>query len=154
MRNFTIAFMILILFLSITFAIFKPMPAQNTNKNEELKEKSYVEKLISDPNATHNENNNIRQTDFDRISTDKEITPQEIKTELKQNENVLPQNNLEKTQNITKEDIKLPKTNRSYDNISKELSAKYNNNPEAEVSDEDFKYFLQKTIEQSQKENY
>lgn len=153
MRNFTIAFMILILFLSITFAIFKPMPAQNNAQNNEYKEKTYVEKLVTEPNATH-DNREYSQTNFDSSLATHENTPQKINTEYNQNENILPQNEVEKPKNIIKEDIKLPRPNRNYENISKELSEKYNNNPNAEVSDEDFKYFLQKTIEQSQKDNY
>lgn len=154
MRNFTIAFMILILFLSITFAIFKPMPAQNNIQSEEYKEKTYVEKLVTEPNATHNENREFYQTNFEKTSTINTNIQQEINTENKKNENILPRNETEKPKSIIKEDIRLPKTNRSYENISKELSDKYNNDPNAVVSEEDFNYFIQKTIEQSKQENY
>lgn len=166
MRNFTIAFMILILFLSITFAIFKPMPAQNNAQNDEFKEKTYVEKLITEPNATHNENREFYQTNFEKTSNYNEISSQEINREISQNENNLQKNEFLQPKNLPQSEAINSKTEkrermqqqranrRNYENISKELSDKYNNDPNAVVSEEDFNYFIKKTIEQSKQENY
>lgn len=164
MRNFTIAFMILILFLSITFAIFKPMPAQNNAKNDEFKEKTYVEKLVTEPNATHNENREFYQTNFEKTSNYNEISSQEMNREISKNENTLqkketiqplPQDETINSKIEKRKRMQQQRANRrNYENISKELSDKYNNDPNAVVSEEDFNYFIKKTIEQSKQENY
>ncbi len=149
MRNFTVAFMILILFLSITFAIFKPMPAQEKTKNSDTEEKSYVEKLVTEPDATLNADNkrvptysneiqsNILERDLIPIIKEQTTPQEEIQPQIKQ-----------KISNTDK--IELPqKINGGYENISQELSNKYHNDPNAVVSDEDFNYYMQKLLDES-----
>ena len=149
MRNFTVAVMILILFLSITFAIFKPMPAQEKPKNTDIEEKTYVEKLVTEPNATINTNKEQVFTYSNEIQNNtKKIEFQHVKKEQASSDENVQQKVRQKTSDTDK--IEIPQnTNRNFENISQELANKYHNDPKAVVSDEDFNYFMQKMIEQS-----
>ena len=150
MRNFTVMFMILILFLSIFFAIFKP-PLKNSEFTDTQNEKTYVEKLLTEPKTTEIE----QQTEIESQKRFENVEKSNIhenndylkKISQTKVENINSQTENFNTSNENLTPIKEESSNTRYEQISKELSEKYNNNPNAEISEEDLKYFLQKLID-------
>lgn len=169
MRNFITTFLLLILFISIFSAIFAP---KNTKKSleEESNNKSRVEKLLTEPNQS------FKVEDEQKVEAETQQKPIEKVPEIKVlNKNNLPDKTIDNTaQTKDAEKISIPKNskelsdeildrnqitkneiprtnnktvNKTYEQSVQDLITKYNNNPNANVSEEDLKQILQKTFE-------
>lgn len=160
MRNFIVSFMLVILLSSLMFVILKPMhPAQIDNKSHE---KSNVEKLLTEPsdkqaNTYQEMSANQKKEIIDELlkqfeEKEKENSntqtlppPEEIPRTQKIN---LSQNN----QSAPKNEINSDLGNNSIKNMQEELSKRYNNDPNAEISDEDVQNLLMQMLESIQKQ--
>ena len=157
MRNFIVAFMLVILLSSIMFVILKPM--QSTKINIQNKEKTNVEKLLTEP-TTQTSSNPQEMTAKEKKETieqilenfnnsnDNKLPVKEIKEEQPKNK----QNITDNKQQISEKEINKTEVNNNYKNIQEELSRKYGNDPNAEISQEDFQNFMLKIIEASQQQ--
>lgn len=152
MRNFIVAFMVMILLSSIMFVLLRPI---NTSSEKKVKtEKSHVEKLLTEP-ATHNQQENKTfDTEKEETEEKRQIQePEKIITDLFKEEtqvtNEIPepktQQNNEK--NVVKQITDNAKNNENYQSITNELMEKYGNNPNAEVSEEDVQRYMIKMLQ-------
>ncbi len=153
MRNFIVAFMILILFSSIMFVMLRPV--NNQTEKKQLKEKSHVEKLLTEP-AKYNqkEDNEIFNSEEKEIREIRE--PEKIITDMFKEEVQFTKEDEDiktNSQQIDKNEKKVIKqftdstqSNANYQSVTKELIEKYGNNPNAEVSEEDVQKFMIKML--------
>lgn len=149
MRNFIVAFMVLILLSSIMFVILRPVGTHSEKKVNN--EKSHVEKLLTEPAYyDHQENNDIKDEETEK----KELRePEKIITDMfnEYAQESSPANNSETAQTTDKKAVKQidEKTQygENYQSITNELMEKYGNNPNAEVSEEDVQKFMIKMLQ-------
>lgn len=151
MRNFIVAFMVLILLSSIMFVILRPV---STHSEKKIKsEKSHVEKLLTEPTSyVQQKNNEISDEETEK----KEIRePEKIITDMfseyTQEENStnteVPQAIDENDKKALKQITDTAKNDANYQSITNELMEKYGNNPNAEVSDDDVQKFMIKMLQ-------
>ncbi|MBR2526772.1 hypothetical protein IKE67_09935 [bacterium] len=158
MRNFIVAFMLVILLSSIMFVILRPIqPAQI---NQSKKEKSNVEKLLTEP-AKNTEEPYSEMSSEEKKEVIDDILQQfepnnnpELQIKEKHNEIEISQtqNATENKQETTKNDVAPARDNNSFKDIQDELNKKYGNDPNAEVSQEDLQKILIKMLESTQKQ--
>ncbi|MBR1942743.1 hypothetical protein IJ843_03290 [bacterium] len=140
MRNFIVAFMLLVLLSSIMFVIFRPV--QINEVKQKSGEKSHVEELLT---GTKKEKYIEEDSPADDNAKTEEISDKtDDFTEYPfQNE---PPTEKERNEKPVINDY--INSNSSLHDITKELSEKYANNPNAEVSAEDMEKFMLKILEQ------
>lgn len=165
MRNFIVAFMLVILLSSIMFVILRPI--QPTQVNNDKKEKSNVEKLLTEPSQTpQNSYHEMSSADKKEIIDEilqrfqKDKNEEKVQVEQKniqQAQEVKPENNSKKettsnnNQQQNPQEINLPMiSNEQYKNLQKELIKKYGNNPNAEIPSEDVQAIFFKMLNQQQ----
>ena len=151
MRNFIVAFMVLILLSSIMFVILRPVGTHSEKKVNN--EKSHVEKLLTEPTSyVQQKNNEISDEETEK----KEIRePEKIITDMfseyTQEENStnteVPQAIDENDKKALKQITDTAKNDANYQSITNELMEKYGNNPNAEVSDDDVQKFMIKMLQ-------
>lgn len=149
MRNFIVAFMVLILLSSIMLVILRPIP--QSEQKAPSKEKSHVEELLtgSDNKLNNQEDEKNINIEEKKQSID-ELTFDKNNFNENMNNNYIPPQNISNTPSEEKktetENYKV--INNNLQDITKELSEKYGNNPNAEVSPEDIEFFMLKLLEQ------
>lgn len=158
MRNFIVLFMILVLFSLIMLLITKPVTSDIENKD--TKEKSHVEKLLTEQSKEEkNKNNDIQEmsseNDTGKIITDVfsetiYIKPQSNKNDPQEIDKTPQPFNKNQQMNEIQELTEKTKSDKNFQNISNELIEKYGNNPNAEVSEEDVQHYMIKMIETMQ----
>lgn len=133
MRNFTVTLMLLVLFLSLTFAIFQPTPTVKQAQPIK-KEKSHIEKLLTEP-ALKKEIIEETETFVKKTEEPKKIEPKETEPIVQEEEKRVEE-----------------QTERAQDNYQMidELMKKYNNDPNAEISTEDFNKYVNQMLQQQQ----
>lgn len=151
MRNFIVAFMILILFSSIMFVMLRPV--NNQTEKKQLKEKSHVEKLLTEPaiynQKENNENFNTEEKEIREIREPEKIITDMFKEEVQENEDIKTNSQQfdENEQKALKQITDNTQSNANYQSVTKELIEKYGNNPNAEVSEEDVQKFMIKMLQ-------
>ena len=151
MRNFIVAFMILILFSSIMFVMLRPV--NNQTEKKKLKEKSHVEKLLTEPaiynQKENNENFNTEEKEIREIREPEKIITDMFKEEVQENEDIKTNSQQfdENEQKALKQITDNTQSNANYQSVTKELIEKYGNNPNAEVSEEDVQKFMIKMLQ-------
>ena len=151
MRNFIVAFMILILFSSIMFVMLRPV--DNQTEKKQLKEKSHVEKLLTEPaiynQKENNENFNTEDKEIREIREPEKIITDMFKEEVQENEDIKTNSQQfdENEQKALKQITDNTQSNANYQSVTKELIEKYGNNPNAEVSEEDVQKFMIKMLQ-------
>lgn len=151
MRNFIVAFMILILFSSIMFVMLRPV--NNQTEKKQLKEKSHVEKLLTEPaiynQKENNENFNTEDKEIREIREPEKIITDMFKEEVQENEDIKTNSQQfdENEQKALKQITDNTQSNANYQSVTKELIEKYGNNPNAEVSEEDVQKFMIKMLQ-------
>jgi len=165
MRNFIVAFMLVILLSSIMFVILRPI--QPTQVNNDKKEKSNVEKLLTEPSQTpQNSYHEMSSADkkeiideiLQRFQKDKDEEKVQVEQKnIQQAQEVKPENNSKKettsnnNQQQNPQEINLPMiSNEQYKNLQEELIKKYGNNPNAEIPPEDVQAIFFKMLNQQQ----
>lgn len=157
MRSFIVSFMLIILFSSIMFVILKPIqPAQINNK---VREKSNVEKLLTEPaptpapqDMTAKEKKDTIDDILKQFETDsnKRIPP-ELETKDTQEKMQSSKANPDESNRIEpqKQAFNI-NTNNKFQDLQGELTKKYGNNPDAEVSQEDIQEVFIKLLDSTQ----
>lgn len=144
MRNFTVTLMLLVLFLSITFAIFQPTPTVKQVQPVK-KEKSHIEKLLTEPA--------LKKEIIEETATFVEKTEEPKRIEPKVTEQIVQEEVKEANpEKLEEEKIVEEQTKRAQDNYQMidELMKKYNNDPNAEISTEDFNKYVNQMLQQQQ----
>lgn len=153
MRNFIIAFMLLILLSSIMFVILRPVSTRNTTT--EKTEKSHVEKLLTEPSQVQEQKEIEQEKEPEKIITDvfnESIYIPQRKEEYQEKPTPQPFEQINQTQKIEKL-TEMNKSDKNYQSISNELMQKYGNNPNAEVSEEDIQNFMIKMLDVVQRQS-
>lgn len=158
MRNFIVAFMLVILLSSIMFVILKPV--QPAPINTDKKEKTNVEKLLTEPSEssqkTYNEMSSEQKKEVidDILQQFEPNNKPEPQIPQKTDKFEIPQPTTLTQNNPPQQKIELPPApeNSSIKNIQDELTKKYGNDPNAEVSQEDLQKILIKMLESTQKQ--
>lgn len=151
MRNFIVAFMILILLSSIMFVILRPV-SSHSEKNVKS-EKSHVEKLLTEPaiynQKENNENFNTEEKEIREIREPEKIITDMFKEEVQENEDIKTNSQQfdENEQKALKQITDNTQSNANYQSVTKELIEKYGNNPNTEVSEEDVQKFMIKMLQ-------
>lgn len=149
MRNFIVLFMLFILISSIMFVIIRPVSIKET-KNDNT-EKTRVEKLISgskervDDSVLYEEHHKNMTNVFDEVADvdfKKKTKASGSKVESKQK----VQPFIEETRESENNKNQSFEPNKNFQDVSRELSEKYGNNPDAEVSEEDINNFMIKML--------
>ena len=145
-RKMIIIFMLFIVSFSVLLAILKP---KSTNTTASKEENTHLEKMLYNKKSTSDTQKSTQNVDF---TTDNHFE-KELKIEQKKVEETPPIddvqiNNIKRESNHAKRPtLDTPKEIKSYTTIQKELSEKYNNDPNAEVSEEDILKYMNKVIE-------
>lgn len=138
--------MLFVVSFSVLFAILKPKSTHTTAPKEE---NTHLEKMLYNKKSTSDTQKSTQNVDF---TTDNHFE-KELKIEPQKVEETPPIddvqiNNIEKESNHTKTStLDTPEEIKSYTSIQKELSEKYNNDSNAEVSEEDIFKYINKVIE-------
>ena len=145
-RKFIIIFILFIFSFSVLFAILKPK-TKSVNSTEN--QNTHVKNLIINkndfspniqPSTNFTENTNIKiedTTELEKINLDTQKKDFQVNSKNDIKKEISPEINISSNNNLIE--------------IQKELSEKYNNNPNAEVSDEDIVKYLNKVLENVQK---
>ena len=142
MRNFTVTLMLLVLFLSLTFAIFQPTPTVKQAQPVK-KEKSHIEKLLTEPT--------LKKEIIEETETFVKKTEEPEKIEPKETEPIVQEEVKEAEPEKLEEEKRVEEqTERAQDNYQMidELMKKYNNDPNAEISAEDFNKYVNQMLQQ------
>jgi len=140
MRNFIVAFMLLVLLSSIMFVILRPIQINEVKQKSD--EKSHVEELLTgtkkekyiEKDSSADDNANIEEISDNTDNFTEYTFQNEPPTEKERNEKPVINDYVN--------------SNSSLQDITKELSEKYDNNPNAEVSVEDMEKFMLRILEQ------
>ncbi len=141
MRNFIVAFMVLILLSSIMFVMLRPV--NNHTEKKQLKEKSHVEKLLTEQVPNEPEKN-TENTEPEKIIT--EVFDENIYIPSKTKDYTKPQPFAEKNTELNQIN-ETEKNNTNYQSITNELMEKYDNNPDAIVTEEDLQKLMIKILQ-------
>lgn len=179
MRIFMVGFLIFILGSSLALLIFKPMFNKNNAENIQ-DENSRVEKLITGKNdiAQKTTNHEEIKSNFKPFEDELDLKPNKYipperpnhEEYMVKHDNTNPSKKVIVNENIHYESIKniTPEqnqinekaikefenqmnSNQNLKSVTNELKEKYNNNPNAEVSNDDINYFMIKLLDSMQK---
>lgn len=155
MRNILLLFILLVFMFSIFSLFWKNLYNASTKKNDDS-QNARVEKLVKGENLQNNDESNQYKELLEKYGKNSEIIKREDKSNIKQDANLNVKSDENSPEEVVKQDEISQKALNSMQNIdlsgvsaesiqkiSAELSKKYGNNPNAEVSEED----LQKIIE-------
>ena len=151
MRNFIVAFMLVILLSSIMFVILRPIKPAQVNNNPQ--EKSNVEKLLTEPSQAPQEISASQKKEIideimQKLQKNEEIEqykPQNIQPAEEKKQEKITQN--EYKNNSQKHSNRGASSNDPLVILHEELAKKYNNNPNAEISQEDMQKILIQMLE-------
>lgn len=163
MRSFIVAFMVLILISSIILVFV--FPVHKTETHAKKAEKTYVEKLLTGT-LQEMQKENTEGADSLSVNNDKKTdvyseyfyVPSESFNngnsngkELSNKADFSQNSSLDKnTSDVLRHAADYANSNESYRRVSKELSEKYGNNPNAQVSEEDMVKYTVKMLQSVQ----